>query len=278
MTLKQKIKEYLENYHGATDSELEVVFNVRHQAVNSACRELVTKGVLKRIENPLKDNRICNYLTERVTDTTITVVKEGGIHMVPEPTTEEVEYYLKAWDELENYHLQEDALDKLFFELCPENKNITDILLKVATLNDFYSTNIFSVYPVAKHILSLEIDKRLEGGDVTLVDDIKRVTINGSDKNFYSFATKYCSHHRPLDFPIYDSYVEKVLVYFKKKDKFNKFKTADLRDYEKFKSVLISFRNYYGLDQYNLKQIDKYIWQLGKKYFPKNYKKKRGDK
>ena len=35
--------------------------------------------------------------------------------MVPEPTTEEVEYYLKAWDELENYHLQEDALDKLFF-------------------------------------------------------------------------------------------------------------------------------------------------------------------
>ena len=162
--------------------------------------------------------------------------------------------------------------------MCPENKNIADILLKVATLNDFYSTNIFSVYPVAKHILSLEIDKRLEGGDVTLVDDIKRVTINGSDKNFYSFATKYCSHHRPLDFPIYDSYVEKVLVYFEKKDKFGKFKTADLKDYEKFKSVLISFRNYYGLDQYNLKQIDKYIWQLRKKYFPKNYKKKRGDK
>ena len=81
-----------------------------------------------------------------------------------------------------------------------------------------------------------------------------------------------------MDFPIYDSYVEKVLVYFEKKDKFGKFKTADLKDYEKFKSVLISFRNYYGLDQYNLKQIDKYIWQLRKKYFPKNYKKKRGDK
>lgn len=278
MTLKQKIIEYLENYPGATDSELEVVFNVRHQAVNSACRELVTKGVLKRVENPLKDNKTGNYLTDLAANVTPPVVKGDVIHMVPEPSIEEVEHYLKAWNELENYHLQEDALDKLFFELCPENTEIADILLKVATLNVFYSTNIFSVYQVAKHILSLDIDKRLEDGDVTLVDDVKRVTINGSDKNFYSFATKYCSHHRPLDFPIYDSYVEKVLIYFKKKDKFDKFKAADLKDYKKFKSILISFRNFYGLDQYNLKQIDKYIWQLGKKYFPKDYGKKRGDK
>lgn len=278
MTLKEKIKEYLIANPGATDSELEVVLKVRHQAVNSACRELVTKGELKRIENPLKDNKIGNYLTGHAVDETTTAVKSDIIHTVPAPSIDEVETYLKAWDELENYHLQEDALDKLFFELCPKNKDIEDILLKVATLNDFYSTNIFSVYPVAKHILSLDIDKRLEAGDVALVDNIKQVTINGSEKNFYSFATKYCSHHRPLDFPIYDSYVEKVLMYFKKKDKFDKFNLADLKDYETFKSVLISFRKYYGLEQYNLKQIDKYIWQLGKKYFPKNYGKKRGEK
>ena len=105
-------------------------------------------------------------------------------------------------------------MDKLFFTLCPENTDMSDILLKVAALNDFYSINIFSVYPVAKHILSLGIDDRLKTGDVALVSDIQRVTINGVEKNFYSFATKYCSHHRPLDFPIYDSYVEKVLVLF----------------------------------------------------------------
>lgn len=133
---------------------------------------------------------------------------------VPNPSSEQVEHYLRAWDELENYHLQEDALDKLFFTLCPGNTDMSDILLKVAALNDFYSTNIFSVYPVAKHILSLDIDDRLKTGDVALVSDIQKVTINGVEKNFYSFATKYCSHHRPLDFPIYDSYVEKVLCYF----------------------------------------------------------------
>lgn len=69
---------------------------------------------------------------------------------VPHPSSEQVEHYLHAWDELENYHLQEDALDKLFFMLCPENTDMSDILLKVTALNDFYSTNIFSVYPVAK--------------------------------------------------------------------------------------------------------------------------------
>lgn len=194
---------------------------------------------------------------------------------VPNPSSEQVEHYLRAWDELENYHLQEDALDKLFFTLCPGNTDMSDILLKVAVLNDFYSTNIFSVYPVAKHILSLDIDDRLKTGDVALVSDIQKVTINGVEKNFYSFATKYCSHHRPLDFPIYDSYVEKVLCYFRDRDKFASFKTPDLKDYAKFKGTLIDFRSFYGLDQYNLKEIDKYMWQLGKEYFPKSYGKKK---
>ena len=194
---------------------------------------------------------------------------------VPHPSSEQVEYYLRAWDELENYHLQEDALDKLFFELCPENTEMSDILIKVAALNDFYSTNIFSVYPVAKHIQSMNIDDRLKIGDVSLVSEIQKVTINGVVKNFYSFATKYCSHHRPKDFPIYDSYVEKVLCYFRDFDKFTSFKTKELKDYARFKGTLIDFRSFYGLDQYNLKEIDKYMWQLGKKYFPKNYGKKK---
>lgn len=155
---------------------------------------------------------------------------------VPNPSAEQVEHYLRAWDELENYHLQEDALDKLFFTLCPGNTDMSDILLKVAALNDFYSTNIFSVYPVAKHILSLDSDARLKAGDVTLVSDIQRVIISNVERNFYSFATKYCSHHNPLDYPIYDSYVEKVLCHFRDRDKFASFKTPDLKDYEKFRA------------------------------------------
>ena len=198
---------------------------------------------------------------------------------VPQPSTEQVELYLAKWNTLENYRLQENALNKLFFELCPNNTDIIDVLLKASALNDFYSTNIFSIYPVAKHICTLDIDARLKAGDVTLVGDIQYVNIGDTEKNFYSFATKYCSHHNPLDYPIYDSYVDEVLRYFRNRDGFSDFPDGDLKEYIKFKRILINFRAFYGLDKYNLKQIDQYLWLLGKDYFPKTYGKKiRGDK
>ncbi|MGD9474353.1 MAG: hypothetical protein AB7V37_05055 [Eubacteriaceae bacterium] len=194
--------------------------------------------------------------------------------VVPTPTCDEVERYIGKWHQLEDYNLQEEALNKLFFELCPSNTEITDVLLKAATLNDFYSTNIFSIYPVARHILSLGIDSRLKSGDVTLVEDLKKITIGGVERNFYSFATKYCSHHNPLDFPIYDSYVDKVLKYFKNEGRFSEFSAEMLKNYVSFKSILIDFREYYGLGKYTLKEIDQYIWLLGKEYFPNSYSKK----
>ncbi len=187
---------------------------------------------------------------------------------IPRPTKKEVEKYLKKWDSLENYVLQEKSLNKLFFKTYPNNKDISDILIKASSLNDFYSTNIFSIFTVAKHIYELNIDTRLKKGDTTLVNDIAKIKIKGKKKNFYSFATKYCSHHFPEIYPIYDNYVEKVLMYFKKKDRFYNFKKADLKDYTQYKDILISFREFYKIEEYNLKDIDRYLWQVGKKYFP----------
>ena len=199
-----------------------------------------------------------------------TVSKTNKKH-IPRPSVKEVETYLARWEQLENYHLQEDALNKLFFELCPQNNDIVSVLLKCSTLNDFYSTNIFSIYPVAKHILTLNIDARLRNGDVELVRDSQFIEIGGKQRNFYSFATKYCSHHNPVEYPIYDSYVDKVLRYFQRLDGFSAFTPDELKEYVKFKNALIAFRDYYGLTDFTLKQIDQYIWQLGKEYFPKKY-------
>lgn len=193
---------------------------------------------------------------------------------LPRPSISEVEYYLSAWYRLEDYSLQEEALDKLFFQLCPENTCIEDILLKVSTLNDFYSTHIYSTFPVAKHILALNIDERLKAGDLSLVGAIQKVAIKDTEKNFYSFATKYCSHHNPLAFPIYDSYVDEVLYRFMQQDHFADFRRGDLKDYQRFYDTLLAFRSFYGLEKYNLKEIDKYLWQLGKTYLPKDYRKK----
>ena len=160
------------------------------------------------------------------------------MNSIPKPCQKEVEKYLNKWDSLENYVLQESSLDKLFFKTYPKNDDINDILIKCSSLNDFYSTNIFSIFSVAKHILKLNIDKRLKEGDATLVNDIAKVKINGKDKNFYSFATKYCSHHFPTIYPIYDYYVEKVLLYFRDKDHFLYFKKSDLKKYDLFRYVV----------------------------------------
>ena len=66
---------------------------------------------------------------------------------IPSPSKKQISFYLSRREGFQNYKLQENALNKLFLQLCPKNEMIEDILLKVSTLNDFYSTNIFSVFP-----------------------------------------------------------------------------------------------------------------------------------
>ena len=191
---------------------------------------------------------------------------------IAKPSQKEVGYYLELWDSLENYTLQESSLRKLFTKTYPFNNDLDDVLIKVCSLNDFYSTNIFSPFTVAKHIVKLKIDNSLEREDLAIVNKIAMVEMKGGNvKNFYSFATKYCSHHKPTAYPIYDSYVDQVLIYFKNKDNFYNFSRKDLKSYELFRNILENFRTYYNLDKFNLKQIDKYLWQAGKRFFPKKY-------
>ena len=206
-----------------------------------------------------------------------TLQQRGRIrHDIESPNRDSVKRYLEKWDTLENYTAQELALNKLFRDLCPHNTSLEDVLLKVATLNTFYSTNIYNVFAVARHIVDLKIDERLSQGDDSLVMDIAsgHGVVNkrgGKEIHFYSFATKYCSHHCPQVYPIYDSFVEDFLVYLSKVDGFALFPREALRDINIFKQTLIKLRDYYGLQEFNLKEIDQYLWQYGKEKFPKPY-------
>ena len=173
---------------------------------------------------------------------------------------------------MENYRNQESALNKLFHCTYPKNVSLDEVLVKVATLNDFYSTHIMSIFAVARHILGVKgLDERLKNGDENLVDEIASIRINDKAKRFYSFATKFCSHHNDEKFAIYDSYVEKVLLHFKNKDKFSDFKRNDLKKYAEFKRILGDFKAFYNL-KCTLKELDRYLWQLGKKHFKKEKK------
>ena len=124
---------------------------------------------------------------------------------------------------------------------------------------------------VAKRIIKMDIDKYIKNNDIDIVNTTAKVNVGKREINFYSFATKYFSHHKPTVYPIYDYYVEVMLLHFKKTDNFCNFQKEDLKDYNHFIDVLKSFRTFYRLEKYNLKQIDKYLWQTGKEHFPRKY-------
>ena len=185
---------------------------------------------------------------------------------VASPTVEEVKKQLQLWEKAEKYEKyrkQEKSVQILFQEKFPDNTKIEEVLIKVAVLNDFYSTNIFDTYSVARHIVGLNIDGSLANADVNIVEKIAQTP----NKRFYSFASKYCSHHLPDEFPIYDNLVSKMLIRFKLQDKFSTFKSKDLKDYSAFKTTMNDFKQHYKLEEFSLKEIDRYLWVLAREIF-----------
>jgi hypothetical protein len=184
------------------------------------------------------------------------------------PSARQINKYQRKRDALKNYTLQEKSLNKLFLKLCPENRKIEDVLLKVSALNDFYSTNIYDTYSVAENIIKNNIDKTLAEGNLDIVNKIAKVSIKRKMINFYSFATKYCSHHKSRFYPIYDSYVDKMLWHYRKRDQFSDFERKSLKEYPIFFETINQFKKFYNLDKFKLRDIDNFLWMTGKEYFP----------
>lgn len=184
---------------------------------------------------------------------------------IPRPSKKEVERYLKIWDKNSEYKEPEKALLKLFKEIIPRNNNLAEILIKVSSLDILYSTGVkfYSLTKMAQHILDKKIDYLLVSGDVDVISKIAIV----DGRNFYVFATKYCNHHNPKKYPMYDSYVDKLLWCFESKYHFGKFTREKLRDYSDFKIILTKFITHFGLGKFKLRDIDKYLWLVGKEFF-----------
>lgn len=180
---------------------------------------------------------------------------------------QEITTYFAKWNSLPDYVSQEKALNDIFLGASALGFSESELMVKCATLNDFYSTYIFKVYYVVQHYLSItNLAGRLTSGDTTLVDDLRRVPTprSASPIDFYSFATKFCSHHNPIAFPICDKLAINALYAFKKRDNFYSFTKCSLMNYQNYIRVIDEFRVYYGLTSYSYKDIDKYLWQIGK--------------
>ncbi len=186
------------------------------------------------------------------------------------PTNPLVEKYIAKFRQDERYALADQAITNLF-QKFPENKIVEDVLLKISVINDLYSTNIYGTFRMAEHIKALNIDSELQSGTPHIVAKIATghgIISSASKKEiiFYSFATKYCSWHNQSAFPIYDRFVGSLLEAYRDADRFANFSKEDLKNYERFKSIITEFKDHYGLTQENFKGIDKFLWIYGKEW------------
>ena len=133
------------------------VTDAKNEIKNALLKNSKTKDVQKAIATHYGhlNNLRCFLLgieNKRHTTTKKINKRKTTLCKLPAPTKEQVKKYLAEWDRLEKYTAQEEAINKLFLSTFPKNDTLEEVLAKVAILNDFYSTNIFSTYPVAKHI------------------------------------------------------------------------------------------------------------------------------
>jgi hypothetical protein len=175
---------------------------------------------------------------------------------------------------IEKYGMQfgqkNSAEEEAIKELCktfPDNKDYKGVLLKSIVINELYFTGIIAIKNVARHIFELDIDARLKQGDPEVVDQIAKLTINGKERRNYSFATKYCSFHNPSAYPIYDSFVDRVLRAYQKQDAFSSVALGDLKEYRRFKEVLQGFVNFYDLGKPGARELDYFLYGFGKEKF-----------
>jgi hypothetical protein len=175
---------------------------------------------------------------------------------MPRVTPALVWQYLRRFDRDERYFEADEAIAKLV-RAFPTSSDLSSVLLKVTTINKLYSTNIMAPFNVAKHIVHCLVDADIQAGAPSAVNKIRHVTIAGVNKNFYSFATKYCSWHNPACYPIYDTFVAKSLRNCSTVG-------GDLRVYGDLKASVDEFIHRYGLTEFTYKEVDKFLWLFGK--------------
>jgi hypothetical protein len=181
------------------------------------------------------------------------------------PTPTLVAKYTEQFDH-SNATLTDLALTRLIAAF-PDNRDESAVLLKATTINSLYATNIYAIFQVAQHICSMNIDPKLAQGSLEVVDEIATITLKGKRKRNYSFATKYCSWHRPEIYPIFDSYVERLLWAYRQQDHFADYKRGETWHYPRYVEIIEQFRTHYGLNRFSFKELDKFLWLYGMKVF-----------
>ena len=188
-----------------------------------------------------------------------------------EPNSTNIEIMLKQHG-FDGGNSINESLTKLFNSLNDET-NKYEVSIKVAALNQIYSTAIQYITPVVSKICE-EIDNNHKTLSIVqyseLVDKIATVTwvspttAKKHTRCNMSFSSKYIHFLGGRQLPIYDSYIWIVMIgYLNQKNKI-KLSFTPPNNYLVFYSIFLDFKKEYCLTSRSNYDLDKYLWQYGK--------------
>lgn len=186
------------------------------------------------------------------------------------PSGEFINEILKIYSVEEGNELNENLIK--LFKIFNNDKNKSNVLIKVALLNKLYSTGIYNINPVVDKIIKISISEsnpKTITDYIEFVDKISKVNWTNNkgkyfERNNLSFSSKYVHFLSDFEIPIFDSYIwiiingylgqkNKEKISFKKPSNFKEF----YKTFDKFKTDL-------GLENFSNYDIDKFLWQYGK--------------
>ena len=195
--------------------------------------------------------------------------------MIENPIAEYVRARLPSKSD-EDAYFEADLALRLVFLQWPLNRDRGQVLAKATLLNELYNTRIMNIYPVVNHILKLDIDARLHGGDPTLVGDIASMRIGKKNWFRLSFAAKYCAWHEPEKFQIFDANVRWMLCEYRRAFAFAECNWDKMRDYPYFMATIDAFRERFGLHVFTRKELDKFLWMEAEHVWAEKQRAKAG--
>lgn len=187
--------------------------------------------------------------------------------ILEKPTSSFIKFHLGQFKENGNLAINDKMLE--LFQTFKDDTDINNVRIKVAALNEIFSTSIINIEPVITTIVQCaDTSNPAQSIDqfVKQVDDIAKIEWTNSQQKKYtrtnlSFASKYVHFTSNYQIPIYDSYIWILINGYLGQLKGSKLVFKAPTDYQTFHLRFLKFRNEFQLQTYSLFEVDKFLWQ-----------------
>ena len=183
--------------------------------------------------------------------------------MLPQDFQEVVQHYVSLFHEKDCY-FDDDHKRLAYFCKNPLNEDVSEIIVKISTMEHNQIDDLLcSRRVMAEHIAALHIDAVLQQGLPEVVNSMARLETRHQSYFLYSFASQYCNWHNRSAYPIYDPTIHRLLTFYWQECNHSILLNDDFYDYSRFQGRVTEFRKQVGMEKYDFKELDKFVWIYG---------------